>query len=122
MSVNKVILVGRLGKDPELKTLNSGSNICNMSLATSSKRNDKEITDWHRIVAFNTTADNCERYLSKGSLIYVEGRLQTRSWENKQGQKQYTTEIVANIVQFLDTKKTEEPKWEEEDEHPEIPF
>lgn len=107
--VNKVIIVGRLGADPEHKTLPSGSNVCNMSVATSEKFKNKEgelkeTTEWHRVVAFNKIADLCNEYLSKGKQVYLEGKLQTRSWEDKDGNKKYTTEILALQVQFLSPK------------------
>lgn len=106
MSVNKVILVGRLGADPELKTLGSGQAVANFNLATSESWVDKEgqkqeKTEWHRIVVWGKLAEICRQHLSKGRQVYVEGRLQTRSWEDQQGQKRYTTEITANTVQFL---------------------
>jgi len=105
--VNKVILIGRLGRDPELRYTQSGQAVANFSLATSESWNKKdgsgreERTEWHRIVVWGRTAELCQQYLSKGRETYIEGRLQTREWENKEGQKQRTTEIVANTVQFL---------------------
>lgn len=106
MSVNKVILLGRLGQDPELKYTPSGAAVCNFSMATSESWNDKsgqkqEKTEWHRIVVWGKLAELCNQYLTKGRQAYVEGRLQTRSWEDQQGQKRYTTEINANTVQFI---------------------
>ena len=106
MSVNKVMIVGRLGNDPELKTLSSGSHVCNFSIATSERWTDKEgqkqeKTEWHRIVTWGRQAELCGKYLSKGRQIFIEGRLQTRTWEDQQGQKRYTTEIVCSNVQFL---------------------
>lgn len=104
--INKVILVGRLGADPEVKTISGGNTVARLNLATSENWTDKEgqkqeRTEWHRVVVWGKLADLCGRYLSKGRQVYVEGRLQTRSWEDQQGQKRYTTEIVANTVQFL---------------------
>jgi single-strand DNA-binding protein len=104
--VNKVLLIGRLGADPELKTVTGGQNVARLSLATSENWTDREgqkqeRTEWHRIVVWGKLAELCGKYLSKGRQVYVEGRLQTRSWEDQQGQKRYTTEIVANTVQFL---------------------
>ncbi|GAB4411488.1 MAG: single-stranded DNA-binding protein SSB1 [Bacteriovoracaceae bacterium] len=106
MSVNKVILVGRLGQDPELKYTPSGSAVCNFSLATSETWADKggqkqERTEWHRVVVWGKLAELCNQYLAKGRQAYVEGSLRTRSWDDKSGQKRYTTEIMANTVQFL---------------------
>jgi len=104
--VNKVILIGNLGRDPELRYTQSGQAVANFTLATSESWNKKEggreeRTEWHRIVAWGRTAELCAQYLSKGRTVYVEGRLQTREWENREGQKQKTTEIVALTVQFL---------------------
>lgn len=104
--INKVIIVGRLGADPEIKTITSGQNVAKLNVATSENWTDRdgkkqERTEWHRIVVWGKLADLCGKYLSKGRQVYVEGRLQTRSWEDPQGQKKYTTEIVANTVQFL---------------------
>lgn len=103
--VNKVIIVGRLGNDPEMKTVSPNSTVTRLSVATSENWVDKngqkqERTEWHRIVVWGKLAEICGKYLAKGRQVYVEGRLQTRSWED-QGQKKYSTEIVANTVQFL---------------------
>jgi single-strand DNA-binding protein len=105
-SVNKVILVGNLGRDPELRYTQAGTAVANFTLATNESFTTKdgrreERTEWHRIVAWGKTAELCSQYLSKGRTVYIEGRLQTREWENKEGQKQRTTEIVAQTVQFL---------------------
>lgn len=104
--INKVILVGRLGADPEMKSVGQGTTVTRLNLATSEQWNDKngqkqERTEWHRVVAWGKLAEICGKHLSKGRQVYVEGRLQTRSWEDQQGQKRYTTEIVATTVQFL---------------------
>lgn len=104
--VNKVIVIGRLGADPEVKTVAGGQNVARLSVATSENWTDKqgekqERTEWHRIVVWGKLAELCGKYLSKGRQVYVEGRLQTRSWEDQQGQKKYSTEVVANTVQFL---------------------
>ncbi len=106
MSINKVILVGRLGQDPELKYTPSGMAVCNFSMATSESWTDKsgqkqERTEWHRIVVWGKLGEISGKYLAKGRQAYVEGQLQTRSWEGKDGQKRYTTEINAKNVQFL---------------------
>jgi len=106
MSVNKVILIGRLGQDPELKYTPSGQAVCNFTLATSENWSDKngqkqERTEWHRIVVWGKLGELCNQYLQKGRQAFVEGRLQTRSWDGKDGQKRYTTETVAMTVQFL---------------------
>jgi single-strand DNA-binding protein len=105
--VNKVIIIGRLGADPEMKAVGQGQTVTRLSVATSENWTDKsgqkqERTEWHRINVWGKQAENCGKYLSKGSQVYVEGRLQTRSWEDN-GQKKYSTEIVATTVQFLST-------------------
>lgn len=104
--VNKAILVGRLGKDPEIKYTPSGTAVTNFTMATSENFKDKdgqkqERTEWHRIVAFGKLAEICGEYLAKGKQVYIEGRIQTRSWDDKNGNKRYTTEIVANSMQML---------------------
>lgn len=104
--VNKVILVGNLGADPEMRYTASGAGVCELRLATNESWTDKngqrqERTEWHRIVVWGKRAELCSKYLSKGRQVYVEGRLRTRSWDDKEGNKRYTTEIVANDVQFL---------------------
>lgn len=105
--VNKVILVGRLGADPEVRYTPDGAMVTTFRLATDEQWKDKngertQRTEWHRVVAFRKLAEICGSYLSKGRLVYVEGRLQTRSWEDKEGQKRFTTEIVASNMQILD--------------------
>jgi len=108
--INKAMIVGRLGRDPEIRYTPGGVAVANFSVATSEEWKDKESnekkerTEWHRIVAFGKLGEICGEYLSKGKLVYVEGRIQTRSWEDKDGNKKYTTEIVASDVQFLDKK------------------
>lgn len=106
MSVNRVTLLGRLGNNPETRTTNTGMTVANFNLATSENWNDKngqkqERTEWHRVVVWGKLGELCGQYLSKGRQCYVEGRLQTRSWDDKDGNKRYTTEIVATQVQFL---------------------
>jgi single-strand DNA-binding protein len=107
--VNKVILVGNLGNDPDVRYMPNGNAVANVSLATSDSWKDKntgeqqERTEWHRVVFFNRLAEIVEQYVKKGSKIYVEGRLQTRSWE-QDGVKRYTTEIVASEMQMLDSR------------------
>ncbi len=107
--VNKVILVGNLGNDPEVRYMPNGNAVANVSLATSDTWKDKntgeqqEKTEWHRVVFFNRLAEIVEQYVKKGSKLYIEGRLQTRSWE-QDGVKRYTTEIVANEMQMLDSR------------------
>lgn len=106
MSLNKVMIIGRLGQDPELKYTPGGDAVCNFSVATSDKWTDKagqqqEKTEWHRVVAWKKLAELCNQYLSKGRQSYIEGKLTTRSWDDKDGNKRYTTEIKASTVQFL---------------------
>jgi single-strand DNA-binding protein len=106
MSVNKVMVLGRLGQDPELKHTPTGASVCNFSMATTESWKDKagtkqERTEWHKVVVWGKVADLCGQYLSKGKQAFVEGKLQTRSWENKEGVKMYTTEINAMSVQFI---------------------
>ena len=99
-SVNKVILVGNLGRDPEIRRMTSGDAVANLSLATTKTWNDrqsgerKERTEWHRVAIFGRTAEVAERYLRKGAKIYIEGELQTRKWQDQSGQERYTTEVV----------------------------
>ncbi|HEX2485248.1 MAG TPA: single-stranded DNA-binding protein [Myxococcota bacterium] len=105
-SVNKVILVGNLGRDPEIRYTPSGQAVANFTLATSENFTNREgkreeRTEWHRIVVWGKTAELCTQYLAKGRSVYIEGRLQTREWEDKEGQKRRTTEVVAQSVQFL---------------------
>lgn len=109
-SLNKVFLVGRLGQDPKLSYTTSGRPVANFNLATDESFTDKqsgqknERTEWHKIVVWDRQAEFCSNYLSKGRLILIEGRLQTRKWQDKEGADRYTTEIVAQRVQFLDSK------------------
>ncbi|MCX2795951.1 single-stranded DNA-binding protein [Microbulbifer thermotolerans] len=108
--INKVILIGNLGSDPETRYMPSGGAVTNVSLATSESWKDKqtgqpqERTEWHRVVFFNRLAEIAGEYLRKGSKVYVEGRLQTRKWQDQNGQDRYTTEIVANEMQMLDSR------------------
>jgi single-strand DNA-binding protein len=108
--INKVILVGNVGQDPETKAMPSGSAVTNISIATSETWRDKqtgqpqERTEWHRVVFFNRLAEIAGEYLRKGSKVYVEGSLRTRKWQDQNGQDRYTTEIVANEMQMLDSR------------------
>jgi single-strand DNA-binding protein len=107
VGVNKVILIGNLGADPEVRYLNDGTTVANIRIATSETRVNKTsgekttTTEWHRIVAFGKLAEICSEYLKKGKQVYVEGRLRTRSWEDKDGNRKWRTEIVANRMQML---------------------
>jgi len=108
-SINKVMLIGRLGKDPEMRFTPSGKAVTNFTMATNEVWSDQngekqERTEWHRIVTWGKLAENCAKLLSKGKQVYVEGRLQTRQWDDKEGKKRYTTEVVAQSVQFLGSK------------------
>jgi len=108
--VNKVIIVGNLGNDPEVRYSQSGAAIANISVATSDSWKDKntgekqERTEWHRIVMFNRLGEIAGEYLKKGSKVYIEGKLQTRKWQDQQGQDRYSTEIVADQMQMLDSR------------------
>lgn len=111
MTVNKVILVGNLGQDPDLRTTGSGTAVCNLRIATSERRRDRDgnftdHTEWHSVVVFGKQAENASRYLAKGRQVYIEGKLQTRKWQDKSGNDRYTTEIVADNfggIRFLGT-------------------
>jgi len=105
-SINKAFVMGNLGADPELATTQSGQSVTNFRIASNEQWTDKqgerqERTEWHRIVVWGRQAENCKEYLSKGSTVFVEGRIQTRTWEDRDGNKRYTTEIVAQNVQFV---------------------
>ena len=109
MGVNKAILVGNLGADPELRYTNNQTAVCTLSIATGERRKDPsgqwvDHTEWHKVVVFGKTAENCTNYLKKGREVFVEGRIQTRKWQDKEGRDRYTTEVVANNVQFLGGK------------------
>jgi single-strand DNA-binding protein len=110
-SVNKVILIGNLGRDPEVRYAPSGSAICNVTLATSRQWKDKtsgekqEETEWHRVVFYDRLAEIAGEYLKKGRPVYVEGRLKTRKWTDKDGVEKYTTEIVADQMQLLGSRE-----------------
>lgn len=109
--LNKVMIIGRLGKDPETKDIN-GATVCNMSIATSNKWKNKngewqEETEWHKVNVWGNAAKPCEQYLKKGSQVFVEGEIKTRSWEDAEGVKKYSTEIRASKVKFLDSKEQE---------------
>jgi len=118
--VNKVIIVGNLGKDPEVKFMPNGNAVANVTVATSESWRDKQSgeqkdkTEWHRVVMFGKLAEIAGEYLTKGSKVYLEGQLQTRKWQNQQGQDQYTTEIVLQgfngVMQMLDGKQQGQQK------------
>ena len=111
-NLNKVMLIGRLGQDPEIRYTQSGSSVANVTIATNDYWTDKqggkqERTEWHSLVLWGKLADLAQSYLKKGSQVYVEGRLQTRDWEDQQGQKHYKTEVVVTTMQFLDSKMSD---------------
>ena len=113
--LNKVMIIGRLGRDPELRYTQSGSPVATLNVATDESYTDRDgnkvdRTEWHRVSVFQRQAENCANFLAKGSLIYVEGSLQTRKWQDQQGQDRYTTEIKAQRVQFLDRKGGDAPR------------
>jgi len=108
--INKVILIGNLGSDPDVRYTPGGAAVANLNVATTESWKDKNTgqrqdkTEWHRVVCFGRLGEIAGEYLKKGSKVYLEGKLQTRKWQNKQGQDQYTTEIVANDLQMLDSR------------------
>lgn len=109
MSVNKVILVGRLGRDPETRYTGGGQAVANFSMATDESYKDKngerqKRTEWHRITAWGKLAEICQQYLKKGSLVYIEGRIQSREWQDKEGQKRTSFDIVANTMKMLGSR------------------
>jgi single-strand DNA-binding protein len=108
-SLNKAMIIGRLGQDPEVRYTQSNTAFATMNVATSEKYKDRngelqENTEWHRVVAWGRLAEICQEYLKKGSLVYFEGPIQTREWEDKDGQKRYTTEVKALNMQMLDSR------------------
>lgn len=121
--VNKVILVGRLGKDPEMRYTSGGSPVTHFSLATDESWKDQsgerqKRTEWHNIVVWNKLAETCSQYLSKGKMVYIEGRIQTREWDDKDGNKRRTTEIVASDMKMLEKKPEGAPMGESVGERP----
>ncbi|MBI4773053.1 MAG: single-stranded DNA-binding protein [Deltaproteobacteria bacterium] len=118
MSVNKAILIGRLGRDPEVRYTNQGSQVTTFSLATDEAWTDRngerqKRTEWHRVVTWGKLAEICGQYLKKGSQVFVEGKLQTREWEDRDGNKRYTTEVVAREMKMLDSKGAGDSRMEE---------
>ncbi|MDE0917565.1 MAG: single-stranded DNA-binding protein [Flavobacteriales bacterium] len=114
--INKVILVGNLGRDPEMRYTPNSIAVCSFSIATSETYKDKNSgeritqTEWHNIVLWRGLAETSEKYLRKGSKVYIEGKLKTRKWDDKQGITRYSTEIVADVMQMLDKKATDSPE------------
>ena len=103
-SVNKVFLIGNLGADPEVRYTGDGKPVGNFNIATTSRVKGEDVTEWHKITVWGDLAENCAQYLTKGRQVCVEGRIQTRKWEDKEGQTRYTTEVIAYQVTFLGGK------------------
>ncbi len=125
-TINKAIIIGRLGQDPEMKYTPSGTAVANFSVATNHAVKDQDgnftdKTEWHRIVAYGRTAEIAGEYLIKGKLVFIEGRIQTRSWEDQNGQKKYMTEVVCSNMQLLGSKGDTEISSDESDEQEEAP-
>lgn len=125
--LNKAMIIGRLGRDPELRYSQDGKPVCTMSAATDESYTDRngqrvERAEWHRIVVYGKPAETCAHYLAKGSLVFVEGSLQTRKWQDQQGQARFTTEIKAQRVQFLDKKDGGKPSSSESYGMDNVPF
>lgn len=123
MSVNKCILVGRVGKDPEIRYMSNGEAVANLTLATSEKWKDKEgkqqeKTEWHNITAYRRLAEVLGEYVTKGSALYIEGKIQTRKWQDKDGNDRYTTEIIADKIDFLSAKKSDSTSGEARNNEP----
>ena len=113
--LNKCLLIGRLGKDPETRSLPNGNSVVNFSMATDETYKNKDgekvqKTEWHKIVTFGNLAEICGQFLTKGKMVYIEGKIQTRSWDNKEGVKQYSTEIVADVMKMLGGGEKKEGK------------
>jgi len=126
MSVNKVILVGNLGADPDVRETKNGSQVANLRVATThrSKVGDdwQEQTEWHTVTVFGRQAELCGKYLEKGRQVYIEGRNQTRKWQDKNGNDRYSTEVVAKDVKFLGGRAPSDSKYNARDSMEEIPF
>ena len=125
--VNKVILIGFLGKDPEIKHFESGQSVANFSIATSDIYKDKqgnkqEATEWHNIVLWGKLAEIAEKYLKKGSMVYLEGKLKTRSWNDSEGKARYTTEVMGDKLTMLGGKPSNQSSNNQEGEEDDFPF
>ncbi len=123
MSINKVILVGNVGKDPEIRYLEGGTAVCSFPLATSESYRNRDgekvtNTEWHNIVLWRGLAEIAEKYVKKGSQLYIEGRIRTRSWDDKEGNKRYTTEIIADNMQMLGRKSDEQGQQDRQSARP----
>jgi single-strand DNA-binding protein len=127
MSVNKAILVGRLGGDPEVRYTGAGTPVANFSIATSEHWTDRdgqkqERTDWHKIVVWKKLAEICGKHLAKGRQVYIEGRMQTREWKDREDNRRFTTEVIATTVRFLDSKKNGPQSMAPEDTPPPMDY
>ena len=120
-NLNSVSIIGNVGKEPEMRFVPNGNPVTSFSVAVNSKFGETESTEWFSIVTWNKLAETCNQYLQKGQQVYVEGRLQTRSWEDKEGAKHYKTEVIANKVLFLGQRKQDEETSEDKDSE-DIPF
>ena len=126
--LNKVLIIGNLGSDPEIKYTSSGSAVANLSIATSERWKDrntgeqKEQVEWHRVVLFSRLAEIAEQYLKKGSKVFVEGKLQTRDWEDAEGKKRYTTEVIAREMTMLDSRSGSDNAPQPQSSSPEANF
>ncbi len=126
--LNKVLIIGNLGSDPEIKYTTSGSAVANLSIATSERWKDrntgeqKEQVEWHRVVLFARLAEIAEQYLKKGSKVFIEGKLQTRDWEDAEGKKRYTTEVIAREMTMLDSRTGSDAAPQQQDSGPEENF
>lgn len=123
MTVNKVILVGNLGADPESRQTSSGSTVTNLRIATNERRKNaagewSDHTEWHRVTVFGRTAENAARYLSKGRSVYVEGRLRTSKWTDKDGRDRYTTEVTSDVLHFLGGQDSRSDRGQRSDVRP----
>ena len=110
MTLNRVFLIGNLGRDPELRVTSTQVQVCTFSIATTERRKDQtgnwsDYTEWHNVVVFGNSAENSAKYLKKGSKAFIEGRIQTRKWQDKEGKDRYTTEVIAERVQFLSSSR-----------------
>ena len=120
-SLNRVQIIGNVGTEPEMRFSPNGNPVVNFSVATNEKFGENEHTEWFKVVAWNKLAETCNQYLQKGQQVFVEGRLQTRSWEGQDGEKKYRTEVIANKVLFLGQRKQGEESTEDKDPE-DVPF
>ncbi len=121
-SLNKVLIIGNVGQEPEMRFTASGKPVASFSVACNSKFGETETTEWFNVVAWNKLAETCNQYIVKGQQVYAEGRLQTRKWEGQDGQTKYRTDLIANTVLFLGKKEAREELPETELEPDDIPF